>query len=105
MTDPSPRLPPPPAGNFMAWVMANPQQVAQYFAIVYAMQNAQLAITINGTTTKVPIRFSVENALFSIELPNRLSSAIADSSATAASVSTQLNLLLAAMRVTKQLPS
>jgi hypothetical protein len=85
-------------------LIKDPQRVADAFMLLNLLLSAQVEVTMPNSTRGVEsIVVSGQNIL--IPIPLKLSTAIADASATALSASTQLNLLLAALRRTRQLPS
>lgn len=92
----------------LADLLGDSQRVRDAFALLNAM------VTLNVQLVRAQSAISLAPGQNNIKgdppnlvlpLPLMLDSAIADSTATAASVSTQLNLLLAALRKTKMLPS
>ncbi len=58
----------PPRYNFLQWIAQNPEAFAAYLQRVYALSNLQIAVTINGVTTRYPIKFSATNAIVEIPL-------------------------------------
>ncbi len=85
-------------------LIQNPQRVRDAFQLLNLLASAEVrVVTTGGTTGTASILVSGQNAV--IPIPLKLATPIADSTATAASVSAQLNALLAALRVTGQLPS
>jgi hypothetical protein len=92
---------PPPAT--LADLLQDPQRVRDANKALNLLLAAQVSITQPITTRGLEsLIVSRENIV--IPVPLQLSAPIADSAATAASASTQLNLLLAALRRTGQLP-
>ncbi len=89
-------------------LLADSQRVRDAFALLNALATMEVHLVPTGAVDPLrpggkPIRGDAPNLIMA--LPLRLGSPIANSTATAASVSTQLNLLLAALRETGQLPS
>lgn len=96
---------PPDDGKVLQWVVQNPDAVrdaVQFLNLLIALE-CKVVVPSSINNPKVGIVFSAKNAI--LPIPLKLAAPIADSSATAASVSTQLNLLLAALRATGQLPT
>lgn len=102
---PSSPLPPAPSSAFLEWVTNHPEEVAAYLETVHAVRQLSVSVTINAQTVKAPILCGPDNATVTLALPNVLPAAIANAGATAPSCAAQLNLLLAALRGTGQLPS
>lgn len=98
-------IPAPDEGKVLQWAIQNPEAVrdaVQFLNLLISLECKVVApSSINNP--KVGIVFSAKNAI--LPVPLKLAAPIADSTASAASVSTQLNLLLAALRATGQLPT
>lgn len=60
------RLPEPPEGGYLDWVLNNPQQVADYLQTVYAMRQLEVVVVQGGVTRRYPIKFSEGNAVIQI---------------------------------------
>lgn len=60
---------PPSVGEInVLWLMSNKDTLAAYMQRVKAMEAAEIVVTKNGTTTRVPIRWSDRNATFEVNL-------------------------------------
>lgn len=86
----------------------DPQVIAQQMAMLYGLRNLNVQLVIGQASQLFKpgisqITGSPPNLV--LPLPLMLASPIANSTATAASVSAQLNLLLSALRATTQLPT
>lgn len=64
----APRLPDPPAGPLLRWVIENPAQVTAYLETVRALGKLEISVTQSGVTKKFPLILSGENAVISIQL-------------------------------------
>ena len=98
-------LPIPNAGKTLQFIVENPNAVRdalKFLNLLIALE-VRLVGASGFNDPKRGIVFAGRNAIMPI--PLKLNAPIADSTATAASVSTQLNLLLAALRATGQLPT
>jgi hypothetical protein len=92
----------------VADLLTDPKRVRDAFQILNALVDLEVHLVPAGNVQALspgnhPIRGDAPNLI--LPLPLMLPRAIADSSATAASASAQLNLLLAGLRTTRQLPS
>ena len=98
-------LPIPNAGKTLQWVIENPNAVRDAMRFLNLVISLEVQVTqASGLANpKRGIVFAGRNAV--LPIPLQLRAPIADSTATAASVSAQLNLLLAALRSTGQLPT
>ena len=101
----SPIVPPEPAASVLKWVIENPEAVRLAVQLVNLLSAVEIRIVPASSynRTNNPIVISGTNAI--LPVPLQLAAPISDSTATAASVSSQLNLLLAALRSTGQLPT
>lgn len=89
-------------------LLSDPKRVRDALMLLNALVNLEVHLVPPGNVQALspgnhPIRGDAPNLI--LPLPLMLPNAIADSTATAASASTQLNLLLAGLRSTRQLPS
>lgn len=85
-------------------LLRNPQRLRDALEFVELLMEAQILVTLPNSTRGISsLAISAQNIVFPV--PLKIAVPIADSTSTAASVSTQLNLLLAALRVTGQLPT
>jgi len=64
----APRLPDPPSGPLLRWVIEHPEQVAAYLETVRALGKLEISVTQSGVTKKFPVIISGENAVISIRL-------------------------------------
>lgn len=64
------QLPLPPTAQEidLVWLMNNREVLADYMAVIYALSNAQIAVTQNGKTTLYPVRISPQNAVTSFSV-------------------------------------
>ena len=88
--------------------LKNPELAQQLVDLLYALLNVNVQLTVGQAAQKLNPgtgRIIGTAPALILPIPLKLGTPIADSAATAASVSAQLNLLLAALRVTGQLPS
>ncbi len=86
----------------------NPAVLAAQIDMLYGLRNLNVQLVTGQASQQLAVgvsQISGSPPNLVLPLPFKLSAPIADSSATAASVSAQLNLLLAAMRVRGDLPS
>ena len=60
------RIQPPPADDYLQWVLNNPQQVADYLRTVYALRQLEVVVVQGGTTRRYPVKFSDGNAIVQI---------------------------------------
>ena len=91
------------SGAYIGSILRDPTDIKRTLQLVPKMMDARMVLTVPDTRGQVTIVMSEENMV--VPIPIKLTAPIADSTATAASVSTQLNLLLAALRRTGQLPT
>lgn len=96
---------PQPGESLVGWALANPEAVTRAIEAVNLLISLQVQLTGANSTRSDQNAIVLSPDRYLLPIPLKLNTAIADSSATAASVSTQLNLLLAALRRTGQLPS
>ena len=89
--------------SFVAGLIKEPNRVKNLVEFVDSLKLAEVKLTLPDPRGSAALVIADENII--IPIPLKLSAPIADSTATAASVSTQLNLLLAALRSTGQLPT
>lgn len=96
---------PQPAESILKWVIDNPQAVRDAVKLLNLLSAVEVRVVTStaANRTNNPVIISGTNAI--LPVPLKLAAPIADSTATAASVSTQLNLLLVALRTTGQLPT
>ena len=96
---------PTPGESIVAWAIRNPEAVTQALTLLQQLQAISVEIVPAGgnNSGKQSLVMSDNNII--LPIPLKLSAPIADSTATAASASAQLNLLLAALRRTRQLPT
>lgn len=89
---------PPPGDDFLAWRRRHPQAADELIRIVNHLAALELVLAVPGQNTRglTCIVHSQTNA--KLVLPFKFDAPIANSSATAASASTQLNLLLEQLR-------
>lgn len=92
----------------VADLLSDPQRVRDALALLNALASLEVHYVVGGAANRggpgaAALKGEAPNLV--LPLPLRLPSPIADSTATAASVSTQLNLLLAGLRTTPLLPS
>lgn len=93
-------------GDFFGWTQKYPQAADDLISIVNRLYNLEYQLIRPGSNTG-----GVQNVLVPsaqnivLALPLKFAAPITNSTATAASVSTQLNLLLAQLRLTGQLPT
>ena len=104
-TQGSATIAPPPDGKTLQWVMENPTAVRDAITFLNLLISLECRIVVpsGSNNPKQGIVFAAKNAI--LPIPLKLGAPIADSTASAASVSAQLNLLLAALRTTGQLPT
>jgi hypothetical protein len=97
---------PKTGGEVFDWLQRYPEAADELIGIVNRLYNLQFQLIRPGSNTA-----GVENVLVDspqnlvLALPLKFAAPIANSTATAASVSTQLNLVLAQLRLTGQLPT
>lgn len=96
------------APDSLAELLTDPQRVRDAFALLNALAEMQVVLVVPGGSAPLApgnktLRGEPPNII--MPLPLKCTRAISDSTATAASVSTQLNLLLAELRKTGQLPT
>lgn len=84
--------------------MQDPQRVRDAFAVLNLLLSMRVQITTPGSTRGVS-SLVTSGEKYVIPIPLGFTAPIANSSATAASASAQLNTLLQAMRNTNQLPT
>ena len=92
----------------LADLLSDPQRIRDAFELLSALAALQVHLVPPGNVAALaPGNRSIigDPPNLILPLPLKFTTAIANSSATAASVSTQLNLLLAELRKTGQLPS
>lgn len=92
----------------LAELLSDPQRVRDAFALLNALATMEVHLVPPGGAPALSpgnksIRGDPPNLI--LPLPLQFTAAIADSTATAASVSAQLNLLLAELRKIRQLPT
>lgn len=92
----------------LAKLLQEPQRVRDAIALLNGL--AQIQVILQPVGSARPLASGNRSIVgeppnLVLPLPIAMQTAIADSTATAASVSAQLNLLLAALRLTKLLPS
>ncbi len=88
----------------IAWLAANPAAVRQAVEAVNLLISLQVEVTTANSTRGSQQAIVTSPDRFLLPIPLKLQAPIADSVATADSVSAQLNLLLVALRQTGQLP-
>jgi hypothetical protein len=92
-------------GSILDWRKKHPQAADELIQIVNLMRAMELGlVTPSANTRGKEVLIASENNLV-LNLPLKFSAPIADSTASAASVSTQLNLVLAQLRLTGILPT
>lgn len=91
----------------LADLLSDPQRVRDAFDLLNALSDLEVHLVPAGTATigRGVAAIKGDPPSLILPLPIKLSSAIADSTATAASVSAQLNALLAGLRSTGMLPA
>lgn len=92
----------------VAELLTDPKRVRDAIALLNALATMEVHLVAPGNVAPLspgskPIRGDPPNLI--LPLPLKFTAAITDSTATAASASAQLNLLLAELRKTGQLPS
>lgn len=90
--------------NSLSELLQSPQRVRDAFELLNALAAAKVSV-VALSSTRGDQSLLISSQGITIPVPLKLDRAIADSTATAASVSAQLNALLAALRRTGQLPS
>lgn len=86
----------------------NPELVQQLVDLLFALRNVNVQLVVGQDSQALSagkVNIVGSAPALTLPLPLKLAKPIADSTADAASVSAQLNLLLAALRKTGQLPS
>lgn len=92
----------------LADLLANPQRVRDAFALLNALAQVEVVLTTpGGSQPLTPGNQTIRGdpPTLTMPLPLRFTRSIPDSTATAASASATVNLLLAELRKVSQLPS
>jgi hypothetical protein len=88
----------------LAELLQNPQRVEEAFETLNLLLTVRVQLT-QPSTTRGVASLVTSGERYTLPIPLQLAAPIANSTATAASVNTQFNALLQAMRVTGQLPT
>lgn len=58
----------PPESNYLQWVVNHPEQVAAFLATVFSLAKLEIAFTQNGALTRLPVKWSSQNAVIELNL-------------------------------------